>query len=97
MLDKLAFLAMTKCFCGNFFFIKKQKQKQKKRIMNSKLNRCETDFFLEELCSKIRLKIEKSDEVSELVYKACGRKVRKACELYNFISSGLRREKRKPS
>lgn len=58
----------------------------------SKIKGCETDFSLTELCSKIGFKVERSAKISERVCKACGRKIRNAYELYNFIRSSLQRE-----
>ena len=48
---------------------------------------------LAELSSKIGLKIDRSDMFSDRVCHACGRKIRNAVDLYNFIRSKLEKEK----
>ena len=59
----------------------------------SKSEGCKQGLTLAELCSHIGLEIEKSDTFSDRVCHACGRKIRNAFELYNFIASNLKREK----
>ena len=48
---------------------------------------------LVEFCLKIGLNIEKSDMLSDRVCFACGRKMKSAFQLYDFISSNLERNK----
>ena len=58
----------------------------------SKREGCQ-NVTLAELCSKIGLKIDRSDMLSDRVCHACGRKIRTAFQLYNFSYSNLERKK----
>lgn len=51
------------------------------------------NLTLAELCSKIGLKVDRTDLFSDRVCQACGRKIRTVFELYSFIKLSLTREK----
>lgn len=50
---------------------------------------CEDKPTLQELCINLGFLVDKSSNQSERVYKSCARKIRNACELYNFIKNSL--------